>query len=845
MNLTFKISFNVKDFRMASFFRIACSIWLLLYLPKTEAQGLCEVEKGASNIILDIEESRGTSISQETIPAELPISGEPNVDIFLDLNFVNGAQIFFLNGKKLQLLAPLDRDEENMSHIVFQLTCTIKATHKKKSIPVIARLTDINDNAPQFVNAPYETSISELTPVGTTVFQNILAKDKDTGVNGLVEYSIVKGDHLPPDGGIGKDRIHSEDGYGYFAINLPHQGQVTVNRTLDFEKTQRYYVTIVATDRAREESQRLSSTTTLTVNIKDDDDLPPSFIYKGCMLLDGSCINPEYSASVSSGVLHGILNISPEKIQAIDMDTINSPIRYSFVSGSPDSYVDYFRIDPDTGAVHQTKPVDTSTTKKFSIIIKAQEVSEAKRSTTAKLFITVKPVDANPPEIRLSATEGFVDENSPIGEKVVDINGNPLLVTVQDKDFGPDDPKPSYTFELTSPYFVIDKQGLVIVNENNLDRDPPNPGRFKFQIVAREKNGVAASAPTSVSVTLRDVNDNAPMLPMIPPVSVPAGETKRVVTTIQATDNDEDENAIITYSIYHVSNNGNNKFTINPTTGVIETVGKLNAGEQYSLTVQATDKGGLYSQAIVEVTISPGPNTQAPVFEQAAYDIEVSEGATINSTVASITAVDPEGDPVAYSIESGNDLRQFAIGPKTGIMTIIRQLDREELNTYQLVIKAEDAGKLSSTVRVNIKVTDVNDKNPEFVGDPYSFKVKEGLNKTSVGFVQATDADEGINALVTYSIPTDLPFDIDNETGEISTNRPLDYETHKEYQFVVTAKDGAPDPRIATATVSVEVLDIEDEVPMFPVPEYEATVPENVPDHFVTEVKVRKTATTR
>lgn len=88
----------------------------------------------------------------------------------------------------------------------------------------------------------------QLTPVGTTIFQNILAKDKDTGVNGLVEYSIVKGDGLDLyDEGMGRGRIHSEDGYGYFAINLPHQGQVTVNRTLDFEKTQRYYVTVVAT----------------------------------------------------------------------------------------------------------------------------------------------------------------------------------------------------------------------------------------------------------------------------------------------------------------------------------------------------------------------------------------------------------------------------------------------------------------------------------------------------------------------------------------------------------------------------------------------------------------------
>lgn len=75
---------------------------------------------------------------------------------------------------------------------------------------------------------------------------------------------------------------------------------------------------------------------------------------------------------VSSGVLHGILNISPEKIQAVDMDTINSPIHYSFVSGTPSSYADYFKIDPETGAVRQIRAVDTSTTKMFNIIIKVR-----------------------------------------------------------------------------------------------------------------------------------------------------------------------------------------------------------------------------------------------------------------------------------------------------------------------------------------------------------------------------------------------------------------------------------------------------------------------------------------
>nr|XP_034178861.1 cadherin-99C isoform X3 [Osmia lignaria] len=821
--------------------RIACfcCFFVVLCLREVSSKaGLCEVESGQSNIILDIEESRGDAIDQKTVPEELPVSGDPYNETTLELIFPGRQPRFKLNGKKLQLLEPLDRDNENLSHVVFQLSCTVKQTNKKRTIPVIVRVSDINDNKPKFINTPYETTVPELTPVGSTIFKNVVAVDADAGVNGIVEYSIAPGDgtRIGNNEGVGRNRITTADGYGYFSINLPHQGQVTVNRTLDFEKTQRYLVTILASDRARNISERFTSTTTLTVNIRDDDDQDPSFIYQGCMLSDGACINPEYSASVSSGVLSGILNISPEKIQAVDMDSINAPIYYTFLSGNPSNYREFFEINPNTGAVKQIKAVDTTVTKKFDINIKAVEVSEAKRSATAKLTITVKPVDSNPPIITASNVEGFVDENAPIGTKVIDKNGDPIVLTVSDADLGPEDPKPAYTFELTTNFFAIDPTGVLIINEENLDRDPPSPGRFRFQVVAREKTGVAASAPLSFVVTLNDVNDNAPMLPMIAPITVQAGETKRVVTKVEATDNDEGENAEITYSIYHVSNNGLHKFKIDPKTGVIESVRKLNAGEQFSITVQATDKGGKYSQTIVEVNVIPGPNTRSPVFQQPVYEVQVSEGASINSTVATITAVDPENDPVSYSIVSGNDLRQFAIGDKSGVITVIRKLDREDLTRYQLLIKAEDSGGLSSTATVNIKVTDINDKNPEFVDLPYEFTVKEGEARKLIGRVHAEDADEGINAEITYFAPDDIPFTVDPETGDVLTKIVLDYEQNDEYKFVVTARDGAPDYRLATATVTVKVIDVEDEVPVFHQSSYEARVKENVPDYTVLQV---------
>lgn len=58
----------------------------------------------------------------------------------------------------------LDRSASTNSFFVaFQLTCTVKNTNKKRTIPVIVRLADVNDNAPQFVNTPYETSVSEVS----------------------------------------------------------------------------------------------------------------------------------------------------------------------------------------------------------------------------------------------------------------------------------------------------------------------------------------------------------------------------------------------------------------------------------------------------------------------------------------------------------------------------------------------------------------------------------------------------------------------------------------------------------------------------------------------------------
>lgn len=562
-----------------------------------------------------------------------------------------------------------------------------------------------------------------------------------------------------------------------------------------------------------------------------------SSIRSGCVLLDGACIDPEYTASVAVGVLQGVLPVHPERIQAIDLDTISAPIRYSFLKGSPSNYHEYFAIDESTGILKHIKVVEASTANEFEIIVKAEELSTQKRFTTAKLTIKVKKNDISPPVINATAVDGYVEENAVIGTRILDGNGDPIRLSIMETDVDAMDPKPEYIFELTTPSFLIAKNGYLIVNEADLDRDPPNPGMYRFQLVAREATSNAASAPLSMTVTLLDRNDNAPKFSAYDPIQVRAGESRRIVTQVKATDIDDGENAAITYSIYHVSNNGMSKFQINGKTGVIETKGKLISGEQYSLTVQATDAGLLSTQTIIEIHVTPGPNIRPPKFTKPIYEVNISEGADINSTVTVVRAEDPENETITYAIVSGDDLRQFSIHD-TGVITLSRKLDREDLTRYQLTIRAEDTGGLSTTATVNIKVTDINDKNPEFDDQivPYVFEVDEGRVNAFVGRVHANDADEGINALVSYYLPEDVPFKINQSSGEIRTKVKLDYETKTLYKFMITAKDGAAEPRIGTTMVTVRVIDVPDEVPKFTDTQIEVKVPENIPNYHLATV---------
>lgn len=96
-------------------------------------------------------------------------------------------------------------------------------------------IEDINDHTPKFLNLPYTVYIDESTPVGTAIYQQVAAfdRDKPNTPNSDVQYTMGVQEHDP--------------GGAYFSLESPHRPSVILRRQLDFDDGQRMFeIPIVA-----------------------------------------------------------------------------------------------------------------------------------------------------------------------------------------------------------------------------------------------------------------------------------------------------------------------------------------------------------------------------------------------------------------------------------------------------------------------------------------------------------------------------------------------------------------------------------------------------------------------
>ncbi|XP_045562367.1 cadherin-20 [Salmo salar] len=295
-------------------------------------------------------------------------------------------------------------------------------------------------------------------------------------------------------------------------------------------------------------------------------------------------------------------------------------------------------------------------------------------------------------------------------------------------------------------------------------------------------------------------------------------------------------------------------FVIDGNTGNIHVTKSLDREEkdQYRLIAMVTDRqtGHALEPSSMFIIRVQDINDNPPVFQNEPYSTTVPEMANIGTSIIQVTATDAD-DPtygnsarLVYAVTQGQ--QYFSVDPQTGVLrTAVTDMDRENQDTYLVVLEAKDMGGhlggMSGTTTVTVRLSDVNDNPPHFRKSAWSFSISElAAPGVEVGRLSATDADLGENAMLEYTILDGEEGDTFNITGRdqeavIVLNKLLDYERCGSYSFSVEVMNPVVDARFLRkgpfkdrATVRVMVLNA-DEPPRFSRSRYRLDVPENCP----------------
>nr|XP_039264001.1 protocadherin-18-like [Styela clava] len=369
----------------------------------------------------------------------------------------------------------------------------------------------------------------------------------------------------------------------------------------------------------------------------------------------------------------------------------------------------------------------------------------------------------------------------------------------------------------------------------------------------------------NLDIKIGDINDNPPKF-FARKINITLPEAETFINDVinldkfQAHDKDIGLNSEILYTL-----TGNPYFTIiqygdeagNPHLGL--KVLKMPDHELETLhrmTLYAADRGeeSLTDHVPLFVTIADS-NDHDPIFDQQDYSIYLEESTKVSSLITTVHATDLDsGDygriryfvvpPTPRTIE-----QLVSVDPENGEVRLKKKLDKEIHDGLRILIQAKDSDPVKPRVGkawLRIFVEDVNDNNPvinvNFIVDA---KNKTGYIQESAGvrtfiaYVDATDEDEGLNGDVGLKIKSfgkkKQARNYKEVTGEfilsqdglLSTGRLLDRETYQQYIIEINACDKGSPRRCTFNNITVVVLDVNDNSPVFDIPSKTVVLPED------------------
>lgn len=403
---------------------------------------------------------------------------------------------------------------------------------------------------------------------------------------------------------------------------------------------------------------------------------------------------------------------------------------------------------------------------------------------------------------------------------------------------------------------------LVVKSTVDRERTP----FYEFQLTATDGGGLTGS--TKVLVVLEDINDNAPVFAQSQYlVSVREDHTANAeaIFIASATDSDAGKNAIVDYGFDPETMATHGRvFAINRSQGQVTLKQSLDHEHQttYRLRILATDRGAvpLTAQTLLVINVldvnDNHPQVTVNTLTGSKIRSEVLEHQGPGIFVAHVSVYDldsADSGQVICRLVSGSDwfsLDQIVDGQYK--LTTRQRLDYNYRSSYVVTVLCSDSAipPLSTAVSLTVDVIDQNDFDPVFSEPLYNISIIEN-NSPGAFLLQcnATDADAGLNGRLVFRLEIMQEMvspgcanisdsvTVDPDTCVVVASRSFDYETTKQVEFLIRAEDLGDPHRSSYSRIILNILDANDEAPIFSQFCYSFELSENLaPGSFVGQV---------
>ncbi|XP_072266563.1 protocadherin-8 [Pyxicephalus adspersus] len=470
------------------------------------------------------------------------------------------------------------------------------------------------------------------------------------------------------------------------------------------------------------------------------------------------------------------------------------------------------------------KELDRESQSAYTLELVAMDGGSPSLSGSAVVNVRVLDFNDNSPVFEKSSVTVDMMEDAPVGYLLLDLNA-------ADPDEGANGEivygfSPQVSPEVRQLFKIDPKSGRLTL-EGQVDFETKQT--YEFDVQAQDLGPTPLTATCKVIVHVIDVNDNAPAISITPLTSISAGlayiteaaAKDSFVALISTTDRDSGANGQVHCTLY-----GHEHFKLQQAyedSFMIVTTSPLDREKiaEYNLTVVAEDLGSPPFKTINQYTIRVSDeNDNAPVFAKPVYEVSVMENNAPGAYITTVVARDPDlghnGKVIYRLVDSeimGAPISTYvSLDPATGAIYALRTFNYEILKNLDLRIQASDGGspQLTSSAIIKVKIVDQNDNAPVIVNPVLSNGSAEVVipARAPHGFlvtqIKAKDADEGVNAELTFSLSEEgrTLFTINKLTGEVFLTADVSDDLGQVFRTIITVSDNGRPPLANTATVS-------------------------------------------